>query len=261
MSIAEKLTTVAENTHKVYAAGQDAGWQTGYAEGHRNGYAEGETAEYDSFWNAFQMNGSRRNYMRAFSNHSGGVWNSASFKPKYNIICEGDASMAFYAWEKMENVNIGAILKNRSIALDTTNATNMTNFMAYGYCIIGELPAISFESAGAYTTGALRSVAVTKIEKLIVTEQTDFSNMFTFCSNLEEIRFEGTVANGKLDLSYSKSLSAQSLESVVSALSTEASGLSVKLPNTAKATYDTANGSGAWETLLATRQNWSFEYA
>ncbi len=241
MSIAQKLTEIAENVPKVFEAGKKA--------------------EYDTFWDSFQQNGNRRQYINGFYS-SCKCWSKANFKPKYDIICEGDTSRCFYAWESLpEGVNIGAILKEQGVTLDTSKATNMTAFMAYGYDIIGELPTISFESAGANTTGALRSVAVTKIEKLIVTEQTNFSNMFLYCYNLKEIEFEGTVANDKLDLSYSKALSAQSLESVILALSTETSALTVKLPNTAQATYDAANGDGAWEALLATRQNWRFEYA
>ena len=238
MTIAEKLTQIAENEQRVYDAGKKA--------------------EYDAFWDAFQQNGERRLYSRGFNNNSA-CWTNANFKPKYDIICEGDASMCFYAWEKLpEDVDLGAILKAQGITINTSKATNMTNFMAYGYSIIGELPAISFESAGVNTIGALRGVSVTKIEKLIVTEQTNFSNMFTYCNKIEEIRFEGTIANGNLDLHESRSLSAESLESIVNALSSETSGLSVVLPSTAEATYNAKYGSGAWAALLATKGNWIF---
>lgn len=238
MSIADKLTQIAGNEQRVYNAGKKA--------------------EHDAFWDAFQQNGERRLYSRGFNNNSA-CWTNANFKPKYDIICEGDASMCFYAWEKLpEDVDLGAILKAQGITVDTSKATNMTNFMAYGYSIIGELPAISFESAGANTVSAFHGVRVTSIEKLIVTEQTDFRNMFIYCGMLEEIRFEGTIANGNLDLSSSKNLSAESLESIVNALSSETSGLSVVLPSTAETTYNAKYGSGAWAALLATKSNWIF---
>lgn len=244
MTMAEKLTQIAGNEQRVYNAGKKA--------------------EHDAFWDAFQQNGERRLYLRGFNNNSA-CWTNANFKPKYDIICEGDASMCFYAWEKLpEDVDLGAILKAQGITVDTSKATNMTNFMAYGYSIIGELPAISFESAGANTIGALRGVSVTKIEKLIVTEQTNFSNMFTYCNKIEEIRFEGTIANGNLDLYENRSLSAESLKSIIGALSDSATGLTVKLPKEAEANYNANPPEGApqtWAELVATKQNWSIAYA
>lgn len=62
MSIAEKLTTVAENVPKVYEAGQKA--------------------EYDRFWDIFQENGKRTNYTSAFCY---GGWTDDTYNPKYTI--------------------------------------------------------------------------------------------------------------------------------------------------------------------------------
>lgn len=62
MSIAEKLTTVAENVPKVYEAGKQA--------------------EYDEFWDNFQENGNRTYYPNAFCY---GGWNDDNFNPKYPI--------------------------------------------------------------------------------------------------------------------------------------------------------------------------------
>lgn len=78
MSIAEKLTTVAENQQRVYDAGKQA--------------------EYDRFWDAYQQNGTRGSYSYAF----GGVaWTDETLKPKYlplgNTISQSAAfGQAFY---------------------------------------------------------------------------------------------------------------------------------------------------------------------
>ncbi len=61
MSIAEKLTTVAENQQRVYDAGKKA--------------------EYDAFWDVYQSNGQPRNYSNRFTQ-----WSDAIYKPKYPII-------------------------------------------------------------------------------------------------------------------------------------------------------------------------------
>ncbi len=241
MSIAEKLVTVAENVPKVYEAGKKA--------------------EYDAFWDTFQQNGTRRRYSLAFTN-SGRAWNSTNFKPKYDIICEGDASYCFYAWENLSaKVDVGGILKAQGVTLDTSKATSLNDFFAYGKSIVGELPVISLESAGANTREMFRGVLATKIEKLIVTEQTNFSNMFLYCSNLAEIEFEGTIATGELNMSSCKNLSAASLKSIIDALSLTTTGLTVTLPTTAQTTYDAANGDGAWAQLVATKANWTVAYA
>ena len=72
MSIADKLTTVAENMPKVYEAGQQA--------------------EYDRFWDAYQENGNRTHYAYAFYR-----WSDAVFSPKYDITMTGNAYCTFYS--------------------------------------------------------------------------------------------------------------------------------------------------------------------
>ena len=47
---------------------------------YQTGFEAGKQAEYDSFWNAFQKNGTRTAYKYAFYN-----WHSDCFKPKYDL--------------------------------------------------------------------------------------------------------------------------------------------------------------------------------
>lgn len=60
MSIAEKLTTIAENEPRVYEAGKNAEW--------------------NAFWDAYQNYGQRVQYPNAFY-----LWDDICFKPKYLI--------------------------------------------------------------------------------------------------------------------------------------------------------------------------------
>lgn len=60
MSIADKLTTIAENEEKVFTAGK--------------------TAEYDAFWDSFQNYGNKTSYWGAFA-----YWKDDIYKPKYTI--------------------------------------------------------------------------------------------------------------------------------------------------------------------------------
>lgn len=67
MSIAEKLTTVAENQQRVFDAGKKA--------------------EYDAFWDVHQSNGQARNYSNRFYS-----WDTENYKPKYPIIVQANGS-------------------------------------------------------------------------------------------------------------------------------------------------------------------------
>lgn len=72
MSIADKLTTIAENAEKVFDAGK--------------------TAEYDTFWDSFQRNGNKSSYWGAFA-----FWKDDIYKPKYTIRVAGGTNYMFYS--------------------------------------------------------------------------------------------------------------------------------------------------------------------
>lgn len=72
MSIAEKLTTIAENEQKVYDAGKQA--------------------EYDRFWDSYQNKGKRIAYIYAFA---GAAWTDTTYNPKYPINATGNANSTF----------------------------------------------------------------------------------------------------------------------------------------------------------------------
>ena len=72
MSIAEKLTTIAENEPRVYEAGK--------------------TAERETFWERFQDGGNRNAYPYAFR---GAYWTDAIYHPRYPIM--GDMQQVFIA--------------------------------------------------------------------------------------------------------------------------------------------------------------------
>lgn len=91
MSIAEKLTTIAENQQKVY----DAGYEKGKAEGggsYDEGYTAGQQAEHTRFMNGYQLNGTRVNYARAFA---GTGWTRETARPIHDIRPE-DATQMFF---------------------------------------------------------------------------------------------------------------------------------------------------------------------
>jgi hypothetical protein len=72
-----------------YGAGEAIGYEDGYTKGLGDGFVEGKQAEYDAFWDTYQSNGNRANYMRAFAET---YWKDAIFKPKYPITCKATQS-------------------------------------------------------------------------------------------------------------------------------------------------------------------------
>ena len=100
---------------------------------------------------------------------------------------------------------------------------------------------------------------------------TDCANAFANCSNLEEINIT-TTGNGciaaTVDLKQCTKLSKASIESIINALSSTTSGLSITLSGLAVRTafqnynedgegIEDGDASNAWEALKATKPNWT----
>jgi hypothetical protein len=94
MSIADKLTTIAENVPRVYEAGKTDGKQEGFTDG----YEAGKKAEYDAFWDTYTKSGSRTDYRYAFA---GDGWIDDLFNPPF-VIYPTLARYMFYSTEITE---------------------------------------------------------------------------------------------------------------------------------------------------------------
>lgn len=86
MTIAEKLTTVAENQQRVYDAGAKS--------------------EYDHFWDEFQRKGAAVPYNYAFAYSR---YDDETYNPKYDIVCSSGSSTAqqtFYKATKITDTKV-----------------------------------------------------------------------------------------------------------------------------------------------------------
>ena len=174
MSIAEKLTTIAENEQKVYDAGKKS--------------------QYDEFWDSFQENGNRTAYNQAF--HFRG-WTPENFKPKYNLQ-PTNAYQMFYNLGFDENTYIAWDLKTHleslGVTLDFSKATDMR------YCFqnakFTRLGVIDLSSAKNNVNTIFSNVYWLKsIEKLIVNKDNVFDNYgFSNCYATHVI-FEGALGS------------------------------------------------------------------
>ena len=242
MSKAEKLTTIAENEQKVFEAGKQA--------------------EYDRFWDSYQENGNKTNYLYAFA---GKGWNNETFKPKYDLI---DSEYTQRIFLDTGEIDVCARLKECGVTLDISNSTGIV-YLAYGADIL-TLPVLDCSKKPDLTYFLCQTNKLKSVEKVILKNDgsqafgvdTSFGGLYA----LEEIRFEGVIGQNNFAIKDSKLLSKTSIESIINALSTTTSGLTVTLSKTAvNNAFETSTGSGngstsqEWLNLIATKSNWNIE--
>lgn len=193
MSIAQKLTAVAENAPKVYEAG--------------------EQAAYDRFWDTFQLNGARTEYHNAF----GMGWTQDIFRPKYDIVISGGYG-AFINFSYNVPMNLKQALADAGVTLTFPRCYNFGDlFQSSGVTEIGVLDfstAISKGSAKLFNACNL----LKSIDKIILpVGQTTFQSWFSSCTALEHLTIEGTIEANNLDVHWSP-LDHESLMSILEAL-------------------------------------------
>lgn len=199
MSIAEKLTAIAENEQKVYDAGKKAG--------------------HDDFWDSYQQKGALTYYSGSFY---GCGWNDSTFKPKYDIR----PTSALNMFRENKITNLKEILRQCGVSLD------LSNISAFGYAFyastVTELPTLDVSKVTAsaqsfYNCSRLTDVGFKMSEKTKLD-----NNTFQNCSALRNVIIEGIVANN-LNFQWSTNLSRDSIESVINHLSGTASGCTLTL--------------------------------
>jgi hypothetical protein len=252
MTIAEKLTKIADNEQKVYDAGYERGYHDGEIVGggsYDEAFAEGKQAEYDAFWKAYQNNGTRDNYQ--YGAFGGDGWVDELFKPKYKIKAKYNYQM-FYGCRLTEILDI-----------DFSEASDMQSTFSVCYYLehIGEIAAIKSKN----NKSAFHACKKLKtIDKLIVNSAATFDSTFYQCEALENITIEGEIGND-INFQWSTKLKAASIESIVNHLSDTVSGKTLTLSKTAADTafpcwYENENGewvnvgcgaNGEWLELIA----------
>ena len=226
--------------------------------------ADGKKAEYDAFWDAYQENGTRSNYGFAFS---GRGWNATTLRPKYTCKPIGSEAQNMFSACYFENKNYTDLLDISHISIDVSEVTNASNMFANakvkGVTLIFSEKITTLNNAFNKSNGG--SVAGMNITLLVPNPNCNWSNAFAYHRVKELNLLEGTVigANG-FDIRYATALPHDSIVSIINALSTTTSGLSITLSKTAvDSAFATTTGgtdgstSAEWTALVATRSNWT----
>lgn len=241
MTLAEKLTQVAENVPKVHDAGKKA--------------------QYDEFWASVESSIKAKGYAYAFV---GKAWNADTFKPTFDIAPTGSANSMFYA-SNIENIKQS--LEDCGVELNMSQATNGTN--AFNVTATTALPKIIFgETCTQHQYVFAYSSNLQSIDEVRFKEGLAVTNCFQNCDSLKHVIFSGVISVSGLNLQWSKGLDKESIVSIIEALSLNTSGLSITLSKTAVNTAfginvddETTFPEGSeYYTLRHSKDNWTVNY-
>lgn len=258
-----------------YERGRTEGYSAGYGDGEISGEETGKRKAYDAHWDMQQEHGNRIVYNHFFA----GSYITEEYvnSMKYDIdfptetganekYCANMFSLCAWGRENplidltyiCTRINFSKCRK----AFQTFSNAHVDNITAdFSGCDELYQTFIQNDGSGGET---LTHINVKVSSKAV------FNATFGYCSGLKELRFmDGSVIgqNG-LDLQRSTLLSKGSWKSVITALSTETSGLSIKgsLVSVNKA-FETSVGandgstSAEWLDLIATKSNWTINLA
>lgn len=235
MTRAEKLTAIAENQTKVCEAGM--------------------SQKESEMWDMIQDYGNRSDYAHAFK-----AWSAEYIRPKYKITSThyNGLNMTFYICPNLKKVEKAYF--DFSQKTTTTNQSSGAYYTFADNPLLEEIEDIGLVAGYGMTNTFSNCKSLKKIARIIVDENSIYNNAFRNCDSLEEVYFDGVISKN-FDIHWSKLLSADSLNSIITHLSDDATGQTITLPTTAEANYDAVYGEGAWAALVATKTNWTFAYA
>jgi hypothetical protein len=251
---------------KGYNEGYDKGNKDGQQIGYDKGIVDGKQAEYDKFWDSFQQNGNLTKYAFAFT---GKGWTQETLKPKYLIKPESGAdgceSMFVRCnWRSPNELIDFSLIKDKFDFSQCTLASK-----TFQNCFIDNID-VDFSNCTMLTeTFNHSNNGKTPNVRLKVSEKTGFNGVF-YNGQYTKVTFteDSVIAQNGLNLGKLIYMEKSHLTSVINALSTTTSGLTVALSlqavNKAFETTENAkdgSNSAEWKTLVATKTNWTINLA
>lgn len=225
MSVAEKLTKIAENEQKVCEAGK----------------VIGRDEQCCEFWDSYTDCGNRTDYKFAF--YSKG-WNNKTFKP--TVVLRPKKAESMFAYSEI----VGDLTELAEIDFSAT--TEMKNAF-YSCSEITHIGEINTSQCTGYASCFYGMRKLVGIKKLAFSGRvSSFGSMFQNCVALKDIVIEGVI-RGNISFQYSTELTHDSLMSILNALY-DSSGTST--------TYKLTIGSENYakltdeEIAIAESKNW-----
>lgn len=188
-TIAEKLTTIAENEQKVYDKGADDGKR--------------------KYWKCFTVNGTRTDYKYAFMNtdFSGETIPSDLFRP---------TETSNFAFQYYQGKSLPLGLDFSGVPIGQTLSDSTTYRLFYYAEFLEEVYDIKLPNQRAYQSMFENCTSLKKVEKLVVYSIATFGKTFKNCNSLVDIIFDGVIGRS-INFQYSP-LSIASMKNIISCL-------------------------------------------
>ena len=248
MTIAEKILRAKADYDAVYEAGKNAGGGGGQGS-YDEGYEAGRKAEYDVFWDKYQLYGTIGTMDFFFA---GNGWETNTIKPKYNL----KPTRANYMFSMTGfSGDLAQHFENLGIALDFSNC-NMATGIFSNASAITRLGILDFRKVTYGSSWFISMRKLITIDKLLLSENTISPGNYALqeCYELTNLTIEGVINKNGYSFQWSTKLSKVSIESIMAALSTTTSGLTVTLSKTA---VNNAFTKDEWEALVSQHTNWT----
>lgn len=261
MSVNEKMTAIADAirlyTDEYIPMGLDK-MAAKIEQVHTKGCLNGQQDFYNLMYDELQKNGTRSDYSYCYA-----FWTETLFAPKYNMTPRY-ADGIF--WKFQDAIDLAAKLEDFGVTLDFSKCTSLYN--AFYNSKIVRVGVIDASSCTSLTGVFSNSFKLETVDNLIVSDSIKYNSVFARCTSLQNIHFSGVIGKNGLSLSDSTKLTHDSLMSIINALSTTTSGLTITLSLTAvnnafETSTDAADGSTSdeWTALIATKSNWTITLA
>lgn len=176
-------------------------------------YNEGVKSEYDRFWDIYQINGNRSNYVGGFCGHG---WNNLTFKPKYDIIVQSGGSAQFMFNACRLSGSLPELLNAAGVRMELRDIAS-ADAMFHNATDITEIGELNISNTTVAGNLCCYTLSLTRIEKLIINDfgTTDFgNNAFLENRNLVDITFEGVIGLS-INFQWSTKLSVASMKSII----------------------------------------------
>ena len=201
MDVFEKCAEIIKAQKEIYYNAFEDGKASSGGDGYEEGFEAGKQDEYNAFWGGFLMNGNRNDFRYAFAYTEG--WTDETYNPNNEIIIRGSGN------------SFRMFMYNSNITDTKVPIAFLKNANGTGY---GEISS-SFSNC----------TSLRIIRKIIVDETTRFTTAFDNCTSLKELYIEGVIAQSGFDVHWSTKLNKASITSIINALSTTTTGLSITL--------------------------------
>lgn len=180
-------------------------------------------------------------------------WNDSTFKPTCDIELTGYSPYTFYYCKVTDLV---ARLNECGVKMYCGTLSQLQN--AFAYSAITTVPYLDLTNCNQYNNIFNNGTNIRTIEGIKVTSDKAFTSTFANCTSLVNLTIDGTIGQNGFDIHWSTKLTAKSIDSIVRALTTAKSGLTITLPVGAYNRHAERYGASVTEALWAEkRAYWS----